>query len=129
MNAFYLASNGLLYRNPLVRGPGYLVIFDGDEEPELVIAAEGLDATRARMRAVSILEQSGLAAVISGPPRRMLRAYDPDGTETRDSFCFWLEVGEPIPCELLEAGLGLAEPAGDSIVISYGKPWGEPAPV
>lgn len=132
MGAFFLASNGLLYRNPLIRGDGWLIVFDGEDEPELVIAkANGetvLDATQARLRAVSIIDQSGLAAMISGPPRQMIRAYDPEGREVRNSFCFWLDVEEPIPAELIpepaRAG-GVAEPPGDAVVYSYGQPWGD----
>jgi len=125
---YFLASNGLLYRDPFIQGEGYFIVFDGDDEPEIVIAAgEGeskLDATTARLRAASILEQSGLSAVLAGPPRQMMRAFDADGAVSRDSFCFWLDVEEPIPAELVASAEGVTVPAGDTVVVSFGQPWG-----
>ena len=132
MAAFVLASNGLLYRNPILRGAGWFVVFDAEDEPELVLAScgengETLDATQARLRAVSILEQSGLSAMVEGSPRKMMRAYTEDG-DARDSFCFWLNVQEPIPADILPPGaVGVVEPEGDALVVSFGQPWGEPA--
>jgi hypothetical protein len=134
MSAFFLATNGLLYRNPTIRGEGWLLIFDGEDEPELLIAVDSgrdsegnpakLDATAARLRAVSIVEQSGISAMLAGPPRLMMRAYDPEGAETRDSYCFWLDVAAPIPAELVSEEVGVTAPAGDAVVISFGQPWG-----
>ncbi len=136
MSAFFLATNGLLYRDPLLRGRGYFIVFDGQDETELVIAKNAaeppLDGTQARLRAVSILEQSGLSAVISGPPRQMLRAFDTAGDDARDSYCFWLDVGEPIPAALIEPealAAGVVEPPGEAVVCSFGQPWGEPPAV
>lgn len=125
MSSFFLADNGLLYRDPLIRGEGWYMVFDGHDEPELIVAKAGLDATHARLRAVSILEQSGISALISGPPRLMMRAYNADGSDTRDSYCFWLDVCEPIPASLLsEPAAGVVEPPGDALVTSFGRPWG-----
>lgn len=134
MGAYFLASNGLLYRDPLLRGAGWFVVFDGEDEPELVISKHNdgnpLDATAARLAAVSILEQSGLSAVISGPPRSMKRAFDAEGTDARDSWCFWLDVEEPIPAELIaepERAAGVVEPPEhepEAVVQSFGQPWG-----
>ena len=131
MGAYFLASNGLLYRDPLLRGAGWLIIFDGEDEPELVIAKQNgehtLDATQARLAAVSILEQSGMSAMISGAPRSMKRAFDLEGTDARDSWCFWLDVEEPIPAELLSEPdrlAGVCEPPGESVVQSFGQAWG-----
>lgn len=131
--AFFLASDGLLYRNPLVRGDGWFVVFDGDDDPELVIAADGpgaarLDTTQARLRAVSILEQSGLSAAIEGASRLMMRPFEADGTDSRDSYCFWLAVEEPIPAALLsDRDDGVATLTGDAVVHSFGQPWGDVA--
>lgn len=125
MSAYFLASNGLLYRNPLIRGANWFVVFDGDDEPELVLAKGALDAEAARLAAVSILEQSGLSAVVSGPARHMLRPFD-EREDARNSFCFWLAVCEPIPAELLPAGAGVAEPPEGSAVESFGQAWGVP---
>lgn len=131
MGAYFLASNGLLYRDPLLRGAGWFVVFDGEDEPELVISKRNdgnpLDATAARLAAVSVLEQAGLSAVISGPPRSMKRAFDYEGTDARDSWCFWLDVEEPIPAELLaepDRAAGVVEPPGEAVVQSFGQPWG-----
>lgn len=131
MSAYFLASNGLLYRDPIIRGNGWFVVFDGEDEPELVLAkSDGsrvLDATAARLAAVSILEQAGISAVLSGVPRSMRRAFDASGDGARDSWCFWLSVEEPIPVELLtepERAAGVSEPPGEALVQSFGQPWG-----
>lgn len=125
MSAYFLASNGLLYRNPLISGANWLIVFDADDEPELLLAKGNLDAGAARLAAVSILEQSGMAATVSGPPRQMLRPFD-ESADARDSWCFWLDVCEPIPAELLPVGAGVVEPPEGAFVESFGQLWGAP---
>lgn len=123
MGAYYLASNGLLYRNPLIRGASWFVVFDADDEPELVIAKGTLDEAGARLAAISVLEQSGLSVSLDGPARRMLRPFDEAG-DARDAYCFWLTVAEPIPAELLSESVGVSEPPDGEPVESFGQAWG-----
>lgn len=126
--AYVLATDGLLYRNPVVSGPGWFVVFDGYDEPEIVLDASNKSPSEARLSAVSILELSGLSSVLSGPPRVMDRAYDPSGQDVRRSYCFWLTVTEPIPRDCLPSdSQGMTQPShqdSDPVVMAFGQPWG-----
>lgn len=125
MASYVLADNGLLYCDPVLSGDGWFLVFDGYDEPEIVLDARGLDATAARLRALQILEQSGISAVLSGPPRYGDRAFDRGNADRRRAYAFWITVSDPIPSEALELGsVGVTQPAGDSLVLAFGRSWG-----
>lgn len=123
--AYYLATDGLLYQDPVLRGPGYFVVFDGADEPEIVVEAGALTPAEGRLRAQAALEQMGLDAHLVGNPRRVVRAFDHDGTDRRACYCLWLNVSGPVPRSAMAAdAAGVAQPAGDADVFAFGRAWG-----
>lgn len=125
MPSLYLATDGLLYSDPIIRGPGFYVVFDATDDPEVVVEAAGLTPETGRLRAAAVIDQCGLDAHLVGEPRRMTRAFDAAGADRRLCYCFWLSVASPLPRGALAAdAVGVAQPAGDADVVSFGKAWG-----
>lgn len=114
MTAYVLATDGLLYRDPVIRGDGWYIVFDGYDDPELVLEAGVRLPAQARLTAIEILEQVGLTAIIVGAPRLMTKAFDQQGTDQRSAYCFWLEVTQPLPRQALASDAsGYHEPQPD----------------
>jgi hypothetical protein len=125
MNAAYVkATDGLLYRDPVLRGADWYLVIDAADEPELVVAAGGMTPAQAQARAYAILDESGLTAAIASAPRRMMRAFHA-GQSRQPAYCFVVEIFAPIPRERLPADApGFTQPAAGDPVMCFGGRWG-----
>lgn len=93
-----LASDGELYRNPIIRGDDWFICFDDDDPPELVLFNPTADWHADTMRAQKLITGAGLDAAISNTGaiagRRVLHKT-PNGKAIASARSFWLRINSP----------------------------------
>lgn len=125
------ASNGRLYRDPVVRGEldgrRHFLVFDDSEDPELVMEAHSDEPARSlRDRAGRVAAALGLNCDVTAGPFRSLRCFGDDACvgPFLPAAAFFLDMRAPPPARHMR-GPGSVQPSGGSCVVqSFGLAWG-----
>lgn len=111
--SYVLATDGLYYKNPIIKGDGYFICFDDDDPPEIVMEKRIVDHPIAKAK--NILNEIGLLYYIhKGMGQKSHRLFD--GVFKPAHAVFFTLVG-PIPPP--EGMIGVKEPQGECVI--YGK--------
>lgn len=108
VSTYVLFSDGRYYKNPTIRGDGWFLCFDDDDQPELVVQMQGQSPKQVELRACDILEAAGIDATMMSSPSRGGRVF---GKKIREAMAWFLTIHKPPPRCLLHAGLtGVEKP-------------------
>lgn len=117
-------ADGRVYVDPVLSGVGWFICFDADDPPELVLAARGLNPRQARARAVDVVTELGISAVVCGWPRRSVRPFvDGQRLQRLDAYGFFLDLLAPINWDEIPADYRGLRPAAPESVLSSDRPF------
>ena len=115
---YVLFDDGLWHRNPLLASDNWLVTFDDEDDPELVIKRdqdEKADKTEDRLVAIA----NSINATIITQGYRSIRNFWPYW-KTHDSFAAKINFHSPPPLSLMvSGGSGVQEPTGPCVMWDF----------
>jgi hypothetical protein len=130
-------SDGLLYRDPVIRGmhevvrgqrASYFICFDSSEPPELVVSVHGraLAPAEYQTEAEEILRVCGLKAKLAEGPFVSRRCFAKESSTGPyvEAYAFFLVLTGPVPVDLLTPKRGAMQPHGPCVVYAPGVNWG-----
>lgn len=113
---YVLAASGLVYKDPVVGGDDWQLLFDPAGGPALLCVVPAGVRDRAAWARRFVALKLGLAA-------RVVGGYALDSADGRPLWRFALQLAGPPP-EGLFAGAGYWQPSPPCYLFDWGKNWG-----
>jgi hypothetical protein len=114
------ATDGKIYKEPVLSGEDFFICFDDDDPPELVIKVLDRTDKQLHQRAINILKDIGLVATISDAHTKSGRLFG-KSNKFVDSYSVFLSIKAPIPADKITEHEGFYDGKSECTLYTWKK--------